>query len=280
MKKIICTILAVVTLFSLVACGKAHTPVDSMPLTQTDEKYTEDSVVAEDTATGHENSLEETKAAQEDVPVSVTPVVLPAPIAVEDQLSSGDTQTIVMDSLEDYEKLLHDIGFVEVALNNTCEPVSLTYNEKAFRLDFVYCYNHAETNEKVKEDRWYMYGTKSNSIANISMLNEAEYMNPSGIDLTNYEYEGKAEDFCYHRRLFFGKFDKALKLVCLEAIYYPETGTLFNYLRDPECEGRAQTNQAMDQNGNSASGQAVVSYIVGEAYYLNLHKTVDENEVG
>ena len=143
MKKWIALLLAAVMLLSMTACGGAAEPAETTPATteaapQVTEEPTEESTEAPT----------EPRVAPVDFE-AVDPAILPEPTPVEEQLLSEDTQTVTLDSLEEYEDLLWELGFQEVRLTGThktmigtdafCEPVSLTYNDKAFRLDFLYC---------------------------------------------------------------------------------------------------------------------------------------------
>ena len=141
MKKLIALLLAAAMLLTMTACGGSAEPVKN---TQTPTEAPTEAPTEEPTATPTEVPTE---------PKPVDPATLPEPIPVEEQLLSEDTQTVTLGSLEEYEALLWSLGFIEITLDNTCEPVSVTYNNCAFRLNFVYW-----NNNKAETD-WYIYGT-------------------------------------------------------------------------------------------------------------------------
>ena len=164
MKKLIALLLAAVMLLSMTSCGSSSEPVETVPTT------TEPATQVTEAPT--EAPTEEPTATPTEVPTEpkpVDPATLPEPIPVEEQLLSEDTQTVTLGSLEEYKNLLWSLGFIEITLDNTCEPVSVTYNNCAFRLNFVYW-----NNNKAETD-WYIYGTKANTASNISKLNESDW---------------------------------------------------------------------------------------------------------
>ena len=228
MKKALALLLAAVMLLSLTACGGSAEPVETAPAT------TEAPTTAPTEAPTEEPTEAPAEPPTEPEPVvPVDPTTLPDPIRVEDQLTGEDTQTVTLGSLAEYEELLRELGFREITLNKTCEPVSLTYNAAAFRLDFRYRY--AENN--VEED-WYIYGTKANAIANVSKLKE------SGFAIQEIDTPQKAEQpdedspaFCYDRLKFCSK---KSKIHVLRMVYFPFTGNLYNYLQDPENKGSSE----------------------------------------
>ena len=100
MKKWIALLLAAVMLLSLTACGGSAEPVETTPATteaapQVTEEPTEESTEAPT----------EPRVAPVDFE-AVDPATLPEPIPVEEQLLSEDTQTVTLDSLEEYGGLL------------------------------------------------------------------------------------------------------------------------------------------------------------------------------
>ena len=190
MKKWIALLLAAVMLLSLTACGGSAEPVETTPATteaapQVTEEPTEESTEAPT----------EPRVAPVDFE-AVDPATLPEPIPVEEQLLSEDTQTVTLDSLEEYEDLLWSLGFEEVRLAGTheawkntdayCEPVSLTYNDKAFRFDFVYYIQEIDGN-LFKEDGWFLYGTKSTDLENVSPLCGDEYFEDKETNVINLD---------------------------------------------------------------------------------------------
>ena len=189
MKKTLALLLATVMLLSMTACGGSAEPVETVPTT------TEAPTTAPTEAPTEEPTEAPTEAPRV-VPTdfeAVDPATLPEPIPVEEQLLSENTQTVTLGSLEEYEDLQWSLGFEEVRLVGTheawtnteayCEPVSLTYNNKAFRFDFTYYIQESDWN-LIREDGWYMYGTKSSAAANISPLSGAEYF----IDAESVKY--------------------------------------------------------------------------------------------
>ena len=191
MKKLIVLLLATAMLLSMTACGGAAEPVETAPAT------TEESITAPTEAPTEEPTGAPTEAPTEprEAPTdfeAVDPATLPEPIPVEEQLLSEDTQTVTLGSLEEYEDLLWELGFKEVQLTNThigitgqdawCEPVSLTYNNAAFRLNFVYCSSYLN-GEARREEGWYMYGTRSCVLSNVSYVNEEDYIKAEAVSL-------------------------------------------------------------------------------------------------
>ena len=200
MKKILALLLAAAMLLSLTACGGSAEPVETAPAT-TEPAVVETEAPTEVPADALTEEPTEAPTEPRVAPVdfeSVDPKTLPKkPEPVEEQLLSEDTQTVTLDSLEEYEDLLWSLGFQEVRLtgqhdvhmmetDNTsgfnkltpasayCEPVSLTYNENAFRFDFTYCMVTAD-GRTTKEDGWSMYGTKSAIPADVSKMTAKEY---------------------------------------------------------------------------------------------------------
>jgi hypothetical protein len=229
---------------------------------------------------------------------AVDPATLPDPIPVEEQLLSEDTQTVTLGSLEEYEDLLWSLGFEEVRLAGTheayahltanqfvlsdayCKPVSLTYNKNAFRFDFTYCMTTRD-GDAVEEDGWFMYGTKSTVMENISPMEDekfyasnsasvppsvtiidgSQFSNPEdavaafqagliqgettaiGFQNPNYEEDIKV----------FGLVEDDSKQFTTKTVYYPVTGNLYNYMRDPNSEGIEQAGY--------------INYVGGETTY-------------
>ena len=180
-------------LLGLCGCGGSAEPAETTAATT--------EPAAQVTEAPTEEPTEEPSEAPRVAPVDfepVDPATLPEPIPVEEQLQSEDTQTVTLGSLEEYEDLLWSLGFGEVRLEGThkasmmdtsgsdkgytmlvpvdayCEPVSLTYNNEAFRFDFTYCMT-TPTGETVQEGGWSMYGTKSDCLENISAMTGEEY---------------------------------------------------------------------------------------------------------
>lgn len=195
MKKLFALLLATVMLLSMAACGSAAEPVETAPAT------TEVPTTAPMEAPTEAPTEEPTEAPTEPrmAPVdfeAVDPATLPEPIPAEEQLLSEDTQTVTLGSLEEYEDLLWELGFQEVRLVGTheawtnteayCEPVSLIYNDKAFRFDFTY-YIQESDGDLIKEDGWFLYGTKSTILENVSPLCSDEYFEDKATNVINLD---------------------------------------------------------------------------------------------
>ena len=199
---------------------------------------------------------------------------------MEEQLQSEDTQTVKLGSLEEYEDLLWELGFKEVRLVGTheawahktanefaiadayCEPVSLIYNNNAFRLDFTYSMV-TRTGETIKEDGWSMYGTKSTVMTNVSPMDDEKFYasdsetpNATIIDGSQFgsadealaafqagTLQGetstiKVQNPNYEEDIkHFGLVEDDSKQFTTKTVYYPITGNLYNYMRDPDSEG-------------------------------------------
>lgn len=273
MKKTLALLLAVIMLLSLAACGGSTAPAPTAP--------------APTEAPAETSAEEQTEAPTEPcvAPVdfeTVDPKTLPEPIPVEEQLLSENTQTVTLGSLEEYEDLLWSLGFQEVRLAGThetwahktanefavadahCEPVSLTYNNNAFRFEFTYCMITRD-GETIKEDGWFMYGTKSTVMTNISPMDDEKFYasdsnsgtpNVTIIDgsqfgsgdeawaafqagtLPGETTSTKVQNPNYEEDIrHFGLVENDSKQFTIKTVYYPITGNLYNYMRDPDSEG-------------------------------------------
>ena len=300
MKKIICTFLAIIMVMSLAACKGPETPAVTSPVEESTPVVTEPVVT--------EPPVEETEAPTETriVPTdfeAVDPATLPEPIPVDEQLQSEDTQTVTLGSLEEYEDLLWSLGFKEVRLTNKpvgltgqegwCEPVSLTYNNNAFRLEFVYCSSQQNGTPR-REEGWYMYGTRSCVLGNVSYANEKDYIKAETVSmnvvfsdsdqpLTEADLEAllagmmqggekKTEEkvttpkFEKELMAFTSAADKSTSTNVL-AVYYPVTGVLLNYAQDIEATG--SENIQLNQDDYSVMQQ---TRAVGmDALYMTFH---------
>lgn len=274
MKKTLALLLAVIMLLSLAACGGSTAPAPTAPATT--------EAPAETSAEEQTEAPTEPRVAPVDFE-TVDPETLPEPpIPVEEQLLSENTQTVTLGSLEEYEDLLWSIGFQEVRLAGThetwahktanefavadahCEPVSLTYNNNAFRFEFTYCMITRD-GETIKEDGWFMYGTKSTVMTNISPMDDEKFYasdsNPGTPNVTIIDgsqfgsgdeawaafqagtlpgetTSTKVQNPNYEEDIrHFGLVENDSKQFTIKTVYYPITGNLYNYMRDPDSEG-------------------------------------------
>ena len=226
MKKLMALLLVSAILLSMVGCGGSAEPVETAPATTEAPTTAPSEAPTEEPTEAPTEAPMEPRVAPTDFE-AVDPATLPDPIPVEEQLQSEDTQTVTLGSLEEYEDLLWSLGFVEIALDNTCEPVSVTYNDNAFRLNFVYLVNNkAETD-------WYIYGTKANLASNISKLNESDW-NVQRMDSTITSADVNSPAFYHDELVLCTTYTRAN---ILRIIYFPYTGNLYNYLQDPDNEG-------------------------------------------
>ena len=289
MKKLIALLLAAAMLLSLTACGGSAEPAETTPVTT-------EPVVVETEAPTEAPTEVPTEAPTEPrvAPVDFTPVdttTLPAPTSVDELLeSSEDTQTVHFDPLEEYEDLLWSLGFEEVRLAGThiglggvqgyCIPSALTYNSEAFRLDFSYHLTYAEgykgVNPEVQEN-WMMCGMKAQTKGNITNLDTREYVQAqsmsiftvaggnntgsSSIDAGQIIENGSAETTSVatatleSEMLCFASTSEPAS-VFISVIYYPETGSLYNYMQRPIGAGKTATTLA--PGDYSASGQSTL----------------------
>lgn len=297
MKKLIALLLAAVMLLSMTACGGSAEPIETAPAT------TEESITAPTEAPTEEPTEAPTEAprvAPTDFE-AVDPATLPEPIPVEEQLQSEDTQTVTLGSLEEYEDLLWELGFKEVQLTNThigitgqdawFEPVSLTYNNAAFRLNFVYCSSYLN-GEARREEGWYMYGTRSCVLSNVSYVNEEDYIKAETVSLdvifsdtdqplteaelaailsqSTVSEKTTTSNFEKEFMSFTSAVDKSTSTNVL-AVYYPVTGVLLNYAQDIEATGITST-----QFNQGAYSGVVQAYTFGiDANYMNFHYIPD-----
>ena len=283
MKKLIALLLAAAMLLTMTACGGAAEPVETTPAT------------TEAPTTPTEDPTEEPTEAPTEAPrvaptdfETVDPATLPEPVPVEEQLQSEDTQTVTLGSLEEYEDLLWELGFKEVRLAGThesyntdayCEPVGLTYNEKAFRFDFTYCRTNSE-GKTTKEEGWSMYGTKSVALENVSAVTDEEYYEVAetststivlgeGQTIESFlqdiqssegvasmrdnseEQETEIETANYEEEFMqFASHTNYTKFAHVKAVYYPVTGNLYNYMCDPNSEGQSGILIGVDASDN------------------------------
>lgn len=171
MKKIISALLVMTLVFFMVSCGISG-EAEAAP--EAAEKTAQTTVEPE-------SSVPETvpeKSQEEYVGLA------------EELLREEGTTTVNFGTAEKYEELLQELGYTEFRLNYyvgaslACKPVSLTYNDRAFRLDFSYTDNVMEYHEMGFEvnfektrlvEGWALYGTKAEGAENISSLNFGDY---------------------------------------------------------------------------------------------------------
>lgn len=283
MKKIFALLLAAAMLLTMTACGGSAEPVETTATTTEPVAQVTEAPTEAPTEEPTEAPTEAPRVAPTDFE-AVDPATLPEPIPVEEQLQSEDTQTVTLGSLEEYEDLLWELGFQEVRVADTyqlslnaeayCEPVSLTYNDKAFCFDFIYCVNR--DGELIREN-WHMYGTKSSHLANIADLSTKDYyqiqqtntitismaegqtiedfmasFDPSQIDMSTAS-EAKTVTQNYEEELLsFGSNADFTLLVNVKAVYYPITGNLYNYMQDLNDEPTTNFLGGVDANLNYA----------------------------
>lgn len=271
MKKLIVMLLALVMVLNLAACGGAAAPAATEPAVQMTEAPAE-----APTGEPTEAPTEAPRVAPTDFE-AVDPATLPEPIPVEEQLQSEDTRTVILGSLEEYEDFLWDMGFKEVRLAGMhrtsfgtdayCEPVSLTYNSRAFCFEFTY-YIGLLQGEIRQEPGWKMYGTKSRILENVSPINGDAYIKAQGFSMNTVVLDGdqsvdnidpsaiitgpdvqKNETVIktpnYEMEVMsFSSLEDMTLTIQLKAVYYPVTGNLYNYVPDINGEGITGTELA------------------------------------
>lgn len=285
MKKLIALLLAAAMLLSMTACGGSAEPVETAPATTEAPTTAPAESPSEEPTEAPTEAPTEPRVAPTDFE-AVDPATLPEPIPVEEQLLSEDTQTVTFETLEEYEDLLWSLGFKEVRLAGTheayaretgnrfiladayCEPVALTYNNTAFRFDFTYCMTTRD-GETIKEEDWFMYGTKSTEMANVSPMGDEKFYASDSTSETPFvtivdgSQFGSAEEALaafqagtlqgetttigvknsdYEEDIkHFGLVEDDSKQFTIKTVYYPITGNLYNYMRSPYSMGASQT---------------------------------------
>ena len=208
MKRFCCLLLALILLISLVACGGAapENPV-------TEEKATE--------------AIQEATTAE--------PVIFEES-PIEQQLKNENAQTLRSEDYQDYLNVLHSMGFVELqveyyksTMNSPNWPSVLremTYGDDEFRLVLDYENYNDQTGESEMVEGWVIYGTKADQIANISGINDADY---GYCDEFDWYKEFPENDDGYRQWIEYTYGDPGMA-VC-RAIYYPESGNLYNIVK-------------------------------------------------
>lgn len=237
MKKIIALILALMIVASMAGCSQ---PVET--------PTTEPTVTEAPPTT--EPIVEETEAPTE------APTELPAPPVptVEELLQTDDVQTVKMDTIKQYIDKLNSLGFTEFTAPernidnvNTCLPVSLTYNNQAFKLEFSYlgCVfdvnaSYSEAIEPDRVDGWVLYGTKSDSSQNVSEIKFDDYQYVDTLE----DLPGRVTDVTKSQEYFPQKYQNSCynldadgnitDWVYHASAYFPVSGNLYNFVHIAE----------------------------------------------
>lgn len=180
-------------------------------------------------------------------------------VKAEALLAAEGTVTVTLDTLGEYEELLQGMGYTEFVLpyygdsQMGCEPVSLTYNDQAFRFEFGYWDNPMIFTEWGGEldlettqlyEGWVLYGMKSDGVQNISPLNFGDYPFCDTFDSLEFMTTEatrnleicprNAKTNCMDAEFHLDWEKTALH----EAWYYPATGNLYNavYTADTQEE--------------------------------------------
>ena len=248
MKKLIALLLAAVMLLSMTACGGSAEPVETAPAT------TEAPTTAPTETPTEEPTEVPTEALTEPV------------ISAEELLQSEDTVTVTDKTPAEYWQILLDLGYIELwtfeARENPYYPkdyelISLTYNDKAFRLDLTAIDYYVTGN---RYEGFILYGIKEAATGNanitgIAFEDESTYFKSivegpvdTGISadvakkLTDLdiplpfikeesEYsvpmENAPEDFDMERYALY-----EMPLIYHVSYYYPATGNIYNFVRE------------------------------------------------
>ena len=301
MKRIICTFLVIVMMLSLAACGKkVEPPMETIPPVET-TVATEP--VEEPTEEPTEIPTEPAREAPTDFE-SVAPATYPEPMSVDEILeNSEDTQTVSFETIEEYEDLLWEMGFKEVRLAGThmvynktasCVPIALTYNSEVFRLDFSYSLTENNGETQVQEN-WMMCGMKAQVRGNITNLDMVEYVPaqqlnmftvtlPEGADIGSLDIgdimtNGTADtttiitpNFESELLNYTAKSNPAS--VNVSVVYYPRTGSLYNYMQRPI--GTGSTTTTLNSGDYASVGKSSLYGLM--AQYMCFHYVFPETE--
>lgn len=240
----------------LTACGSSPKPVETVPITT-------------------EPVAQMTEAPTEEPPE--TPTEAPI-LSAEELLQSDDTVTVANLSPKEYWTILLDLGYIELWAYEAkeeypCYPEDyilhgLTYNNAAFRLDFT----AVDTNTKSQYGGFALYGTKANTLANISGVNFNNYENVDAYcrfaipentakqlgGIVPYETETMELSHLVANTLARNEDgtmsgSSELENVFYTGFFYPSTGNLYNFVQ--RCH---VTYDAKDFVGNEYLGE--VSY--------------------
>ena len=212
MKKIICFILVLAMAMSLVACGSA-------------EKAPEASVESPATQTTETSVVEPTTPEEDETAV------------LAEQLLVANAETVIFDTLAEYEEKLHELGFAEFRADiwratpdsaPALYPVELTFNDEVFRLTFNYNQYDYNSETEYLEENWILYGMKSDGAYNISDYRDENYENYDIFD--NNSIPELASDFVHQIDYSMYNLKDAAPeyLVMCSAYYYPNTSNLYN----------------------------------------------------
>lgn len=250
MKKIICTLLVILMTFSCVACAtnkEVTEPPSAATETLVEEKTSETVPVAEtEEPTISEETIDLQEAFEAENPAANIEEY-PDPTNAEELLSAEGTQTITLNSMQEYQDFLRKLGYQEVLFvtdgideSSLYRPGKLTYNNKAFKLEFKYtCWNFFTS--AVFQADWILYGQKANSVANITSLPMDSYLDVSTSTRTQSHLKERSPYYC-----------DILDIICLKntsgatdwmsQYYYPYSGSLYNFVGYPDAKNNCASS--------------------------------------
>lgn len=207
MKRFACLLLALLMVLSMTACGNtAPVEQNSAPATEAPTEATE----------------------------SVSAVFADSP--VEQELREQNAQTLCSEDYQDFLNILYEMGFYELqveyhktSLESQNWPSVLremTYSEDEFRLVLDYENYNEATGETEMVEGWIIYGAKSDRIQNISGIDAADY---GYCDEFDWYKEFPENDDGYRQWVEYTYGDPGM-VIC-RAIYYPESGNLYNIVK-------------------------------------------------
>ena len=249
MKRLIALLLAAVMLLSMVGCGGSAEPAEPV---QTAPAVTEPVLQATEAPT--EAPTEE--------PTEVPTEALTEPvISAEELLRSDDTVTLTGKTPAEYWQILLDLGYIELwafeareipGYPKDYELISLTYNDKAFRLDFT-AIDYWDSGQHY--EGFSLYGTKANGPADITGINLEAYTEDiweggpvdTGIpeNVKNFLTEMNVTIPIIKKVTTYTAIDPALAdseeyimnsmpQIYHASFYYPATGNLYNFVRESQ----------------------------------------------
>lgn len=228
MKKFLCIVLTLVLIFSLTAC-RSQTE-------QAAEAIPETSVAAESL----ETEAVETASA-ETVPATLAETIEESFVFDAEASLAENSKTVTYKTPKEYQEALHKMGFKEYrgdlirqTMNSgvACKPISLTYNDQVFRMDFDYL-DFADANDLNKlvaelktVPGWSLYGMKNAPEAgNLSSYHPGDYEQTDFMDYAEADAEFSS-DFASIQDYWM--YDGSNAVTCLSQYYYPDTGNLYN----------------------------------------------------